>query len=349
MSGTSLDGMDLAYVEFLLHKGKWSYQLIAHKTINYSPEWKGKLSACMHSSALEFIKTHNKFGKYTGDELLTFINENELEPDIIGVHGHTIFHQPQKGYTTQIGDGSIIAAITKQLVACDFRSIDVARGGQGAPLVPIGDQLLYSDYPIRINIGGFANISYENKGKTIAYDIAPANIVLNDLAQKMGNDYDNRGFLARSGKINSSLLQKLQAQNYYSVTPPKSLGKEWVDTQITPLLHSSITPKDLLCTFTHHIALQIAKAIKQSGIEKGEVLLSGGGVFNDFLIEQINENSPLKLHIPPAVEVDMKEAIIFAFLAILRLKNQSNTLMEVTGAKHNSIGGALYNGRIEKV
>jgi len=346
MSGTSLDGIDLAYVEFNENQGEWNYQLIAHDSKAYSLHWKNKLSSLPQGSALELAKTHNDYGKYTGTIINDFLIKHQVKPDIIGVHGHTIFHQPQISLTTQIGNGAFIATATKSLVACDFRSMDVALQGQGAPLVPIGDKLLYGTYPIRINLGGFANISYQDQNKTVAYDICPVNIVLNFLAQKMGKQFDKDGEIARNGQINHALLTQLNKLKHYKTPSPKSLGKEWVEQHIFPLLKKEIATSDLISTISEHSAQQIAFSINNTNLKQGsKVLLTGGGAFNKHLIERIQHYSSLSILLPSSEEIDMKEAIIFAFLGVLRLRNNHNTIRHATGALEDCISGALYEGR----
>jgi len=343
MSGTSLDGIDLAYVEFTEEDGKWSFQLGPSQSIIYQDSWKNRLKNLMNASALEFVKTHVDYGKYTGELVRKFVNTWQLKPDVIGVHGHTVFHNPKVGFTCQIGDGATIAAISQQIIANDFRSMDVARGGQGAPLVPIGDQLLFHDYQACLNIGGFANISYQKNDRLIAYDVGPANIILNPIALDLGYHFDDKGEIARSGQILSGLLQQLKSIPYYKKSPPKSLGKEWVDKNISPLIAPNMIPKDILRTFIEHISLIISQ--EMAGIQKGKVLITGGGAFNHFLIEKIKERTDLELVLPSNDIIEMKEAIIFAFLAVLRLQNKTNTIQTVTGARIASISGALHNGR----
>jgi anhydro-N-acetylmuramic acid kinase len=343
MSGTSLDGVDLASVEFEELDGKWTFTLSANESVPYPKKWQTKLSELTTASALDFVKTHVAYGKYTGSLIHNFIKKYDLSPDIIGVHGHTIFHQPKEGYTSQIGDGAAIAAITGQLIACDLRSMDIARGGQGAPLVPIGDQLLFNDYDARLNIGGFANISFQNGREMVAYDIGPANIILNTITRQMGKEYDDKGQLARGGVLQTQLLEKLNSLPYYYQTYPKSLGKEWVEENSIVFAPQNINHQDLLHTLVEHISVIIANELK--AIKSGRVLITGGGAFNEYLIERIQEKTPLEIVIPRRDIIEMKEAIIFAFLGVLRMLNRPNVLHQVTGADSASISGALYDGR----
>lgn len=346
MSGTSLDGVDLAYVEFEEKEGEWSFNLISHESIRYSKGWECRLNDLMNTSALDFTKTHSDYGVFTGELLKSFIGKHGLNPDIIGVHGHTVFHRPDKGFTSQIGDGAAIAAITEQLIVCDFRSMDVARGGQGAPLVPIGDELLFSEFDARINIGGFANISFQTKDGLSAYDIAPANIVLNLVARKLGFEFDDQGKISKDGRVDTQLLKQLNALPYYQKKAPKSLGKEWVDKVLLPIVPTNISPSDLLRTYVEHIAEQIS--ISLESLSTGRVLVTGGGALNTFLMEKIQEKTNLEIIVPKKKIIEMKEAIIFAFLAVLRLQNKINVLPQVTGASKPSISGALYDGRLVK-
>jgi len=259
---------------------------------------------------------------------------------IILVYGHTIFHQPNNHLTTQIGNGANITAITKLPVICDFRSTDVALGGQGAPLVPIGDELLFSNYDYCINLGGIANISYKKDKQRIAFDICPVNMVLNYLSQKIGFNYDDKGKMASKGKTDKELLDKLNKLNYYKNTSPKSLGIEWIEKEIFPLLNTSkISFEDQLSTFVAHIVLQISKTI--SGTNK-KIIITGGGAYNTYLIEQLNKATKNQIIIPSKEIIEFKEALIFAFLGVLRWRKEPNCLKSVTEAKNNNVGGCIY-------
>jgi len=294
-------------------------------------------------SGIDLMKLHNELGQFIGQSITNFIKKNNIEKtdiDCISSHGHTIYHQPELNLTTQIGNGANISAITKLPVICDFRTTDVALGGQGAPLVPIGDQLLFSEYDICINLGGIANISFSTDSKRIAYDICPVNIVLNKLVQELDVEYDKGGKIAESGKIDTILLKKLNSLTYYQEASPKSLGIEWIKNKIYPILSSSTsTIEDKLCTFIEHIAIQLANNIKGEG---KTVLLSGGGTFNTFLVQRIKTNSTQKIIIPSTQIIDYKEALIFALLGVLRIRNEINCLKSVTGASQDNIGGCIY-------
>ena len=344
MSGTSLDGIDLALCNFIRNDQKqWSFEIIKSTTIAYNLNMKQKLKDALHFSGFELMLLHNEIGDVIGQSVNNFITVNNIsrnEIDFISSHGHTIFHQPSKNITTQIGNGANISAITKLPVICDFRSIDVALGGQGAPLVPIGDQLLFSEYDFRLNLGGIANISFNDEDKIIAFDICPVNIVLNKLVESINLNYDNEGDIARSGKLNSALLKELNELSFYKLTHPKSLGIEWVEKEVFPILNNyEIELNDKLRTFVEHITVQISKSI--IGKNKS-VLITGGGTYNTFLIDRLKEISSNKIVIPKKQTIEFKEALIFAFLGILRYRNEVNCLSSVTGSTFNNIGGCIY-------
>jgi anhydro-N-acetylmuramic acid kinase len=287
---------------------------------------------------------HKDFGYFSGVAAKKFMLKHRIKPNFIAAHGHTIFHQPGLQLTFQIGCGATVAAITGVDTCCDFRSTDVALGGQGAPLVPIGDELLFSDFDLCLNLGGFANISFRKANKRLAYDICPANIVLNELAQQLNKSYDRNGALARKGQLNNNLLEELNNIPYYSLKAPKSLGKEWVKEQVWPLLNRAkkSSVEDKLATFCYHIAEQVAQSTK--GQARRKMLVTGGGAFNGFLMTALKASSAVTLVVPDRLSVSFKEALIFAFLGVLRSRDQVNALRSVTGAKKDSVGGAWYKG-----
>jgi anhydro-N-acetylmuramic acid kinase len=341
MSGTSLDGLDIAFCEFRETEKKWTYQIHCAETIRYTDHWKKTLSNLESGTALDFVTADVAYGHLLGTFTRDFILRNKLNPDFIASHGHTIFHQPDKRITSQIGRGAAIAAETGLRVICDFRSLDVALGGQGAPLVPIGDALLFNQYDFCLNIGGFVNISYQTETNRIAYDICPANIVMNLIASLSGYDFDPDGSLAAAGTVNSKLLDDLNLLPYYQLEAPKSLGKEWVVQHFFPMLNSTDLPSnDLLATVCEHIALQVAAA---TGLKReAKLLITGGGAFNKFLISRIRYHAVPEIIIPDDYTINFKEALIFAFLGVLRWRNELNCLQSVTGAANDSSGGAIY-------
>jgi anhydro-N-acetylmuramic acid kinase len=341
MSGTSLDGLDIAYCKFSNDSTRWTYRIQCAETIPYTDHWKAVLSNLESGSALDFVTADVEYGHLIGRLTRDFIEKYNLAPDFIASHGHTIFHQPGHKITSQIGRGSAIAAETGIRVICDFRSLDVALGGQGAPLVPVGDMLLFSEFDFCLNIGGFTNISYQSENERIAYDICPANIVLNHLALQAGHQYDPDGMLAAGGIVNQHLLENLNALSYYKLAFPKSLGKEWVVQHVFPLLNaSSLSINDLLATCCEHIAIQVSAATQTTADTK--LLITGGGTFNRFLVSRIRHHANPEITIPDANTINFKEALIFAFLGVLRQRNESNCLSSVTGASKDSSGGAIY-------
>jgi anhydro-N-acetylmuramic acid kinase len=351
MSGTSLDGVDIAYCTFSRVEGKWNYIIEKATTIPYPIDWKTRLSELETQSALSFVRTDAEYGHYLGQIVREFLVKHNLHPDFIASHGHTIFHQPERKLTSQIGKGSAIAAETGIPVICDFRSTDVALGGQGAPLVPIGDRLLFEKYTYCLNLGGFANISFEEDKIRIAFDVCPANIVLNDFASHFQKEFDEHGDIARIGSLFLPLLEALNKIEFYYNAPPKSLGKEWVIANIHPVLQQfNIPVRDKLRTFVEHIAIQIANVIKDynqrlkrnDDIPPSSVLITGGGAFNDFLVERIRTLTPIEIVLPDSVTINFKEALIFAFLGVLRWEVKINCLKSCTGASRDNSGGAIY-------
>ncbi|MBL7137840.1 MAG: anhydro-N-acetylmuramic acid kinase [Bacteroidales bacterium] len=345
MSGTSLDGLDIAFCRFKSFEGSWTYEILQAETVPYSREWQIRLSSMDGRLAADLAQTDCDLGHLMGKMTRTFMEKHRITADFIASHGQTVFHQPHLRWTTQIGKGAAIAAETGLPVVCDFRSTDVALGGQGAPVVPIGDQLLFSDYQYCLNLGGFANISFHRDGKRVAYDICPANMVLNELANQTGKAYDDKGDLARSGSLLPDLLESLNQLPFYHQPPPKSLGKEWVDQHIYPILDlPTRNPKpetrNLLHTWCEHIAIQVGNNTGTDRVNK--LLITGGGALNQYLMERIRHYVTAEVVIPDLQTIQFKEALIFAFLGLLRWRNEVNVLSTVTGAKRDSIGGAIY-------
>jgi anhydro-N-acetylmuramic acid kinase len=351
MSGTSLDGVDLVFCRFILSSGRrWSFDILKAETIEYNAEWRNRLQNLHHSDAMTFVKTHVELGKYFGKLIKNFIKKHRLKPKLICSHGHTVFHQPENGFTSQAGDGAQIAAITDIETVCDFRTKDVAHGGQGAPLVPVGDLLLFPGYDFCLNLGGIANISFKQNKNRIAFDICPVNMALNRLASEAKLNFDKNGELAAKGKISHLLLDQLNALDFYGKPPPKSLGREWYLANCESLISDTSIPlNDRLRTFCEHIGVQIANAPGFKTKPGKRMLVTGGGAHNKFLVYCI-ENclrkksglNKISVEVPPKEIVDFKEALIFAFLGTLRIRNEINVFSSVTGANKNSIGGAIY-------
>lgn len=343
MSGTSLDGVDLALCHFIENKKAWHYEIIEAITYPYSNKWRKRLEQAATSDAFTFASTHIAYGHLLGSYVKDFLDKYNLKADYVASHGHTVFHQPDKQISIQIGDGASIAAECRIPTICDFRSVDVALGGQGAPLVPIGDKLLFGNFDACLNIGGFANISFDKNNQRIAFDTSPANIVLNFFALQKGYPFDNGGSIARYGNINQDLLTDLNKLNYYHIEHPKSLGKEWVDTVLLPIFKTHIdTTENYLHTLIEHIAFQNASIIRKHQLKN--VLITGGGAKNIYLIERIKAYTPdTDLFLPDEKIIDYKEALVFAFLGLLRLKQENNCLKSVTGAQKDNCGGCIYH------
>lgn len=343
MSGTSLDGVDIAACQFWQEKSTWKYTILHAETYHFTPTWQDKLKSAPLLSGFDLHLLNNELGRLLAQNAQDFISKNNLSINFIASHGHTVFHQPALKLTLQIGSGAEIAAQTGIDVINDFRVLDVALNGQGAPLVPIGDELLFNEYDACINLGGFANISANRQGNRIAWDIGPANIILNPFAEKLGLQYDKNGNIAQKGQIIPELLSYLNSLDFYQQIAPKSLGKEWVDEFIFTFLKDKNWPtEDILHTFTQHIAFIISKEINQ--INAQNVLFTGGGTYNSFLLQLIKKQTKAEIIVPNNDLINFKEALIFAFLGYLRHTNQINTLKDVTGAQKNSMGGAFWKG-----
>ena len=339
-----MDGVDIAYSEYSFSKNQWSFNLLFTETIQYTEEIISKLKKSDQFSARNLLELDKELGLFYSNCVNQFISKNNIEKNEINAissHGHTIFHQPKKGYTYQIGCGDTIAYHTGINVINDFRQKDVVAGGQGAPLVPIGDKLLFSGMADTfLNLGGFANCTTIQKNDIIAFDICPANLPLNRITQEIGLAYDKDGEISRTGNINQVILENLNKLPFYNEKPPKSLGTEWLNSEFNSKINPNNSKEDQLATITEHIAYQIGKAIKETKAIK--VYATGGGAKNKFLMERIKANTNAKIIIPETEIIDFKEAIIFGFLAVLFIERLPNTLSKVTGAKHNTIGGVLH-------
>lgn len=352
MSGSSLDGLDIAFVQFDETGGNWRNEISAAECIPYSHEWVKKLSASTTLNAYDYLLLHSAYGKYIGEQVNQFIERHNLQQQVqlIVSHGHTTFHAPHLGMTGQLGDGATIAAVTGINVVSDLRAMDVALGGQGAPIVPIGEQLLFADYPACINLGGIANLSLKTNNGYIAFDICPANKVLDMLAQTEGKPYDAGGELAASGAVNTSLLQQLNELDYYHAPIPKSLANDFGIDVVFPLIQAyEISTADKLRTFVAHIAMQVGSSVQQltqtHGPVRGQLLVTGGGAFNNFLVEQIGlavKAFAITPHVPNETIVNYKEALVMALIGALRWREENNVLHTVTGASRSSINGALW-------
>lgn len=342
MSGTSLDGVDLAYIIFTVKNNKWEFEILESETISYPNDWLNKLKIAVDFCETQLEKLNQDYTQLLAVIISDFIEKYEIKDlDAVCSHGHTILHQPQNGFTLQIGNLPEIATLINQTVVCNFRVQDVQLGGQGAPLVPIGDRILFSEYDYCMNLGGFSNVSFEKNKERIAFDISAVNTVLNFYANQLGFDYDDKGSISRTGICNDDLLNELNALDFYQKKYPKSLGFEFVKETILPLIESYTIPlEDKLHTFTEHVALQIALALPN---KNGSLFITGGGAYNDFLIERIQYHIlEMKIIIPSAKILEFKEALIFALLGVLKLRGEINVLSSVTGAKIDHNSGMIY-------
>ena len=347
MSGTSLDGLDIAFCTFSEKNGSWSFKLEAFKQVDYSDKRIEELREAIMWPAPRLLEYDYSYGVWLGEQVNLFIDENGLEVDLIASHGHTIHHQPENGFTTQIGSGQAIAKETGIPTIADLRSKDVAYGGQGAPLVPIGDKLLFGEFDCCLNLGGIANISFEKDGKRIAYDIGPANMLLNYLAGQKGLIYDDGGKLAEMGEVDQSLLKELNDLAYYLEGYPKSLGFEWFVSDLKPLVDkSNASVENKMATAVAHEAHQIANAVLRDLPESttSRLLVTGGGAKNNTLIKTLSTLMEGRVHVyvPEEWLIDYKEAIVFALMGVLRYRNEVNCLSSVTGASNDVSGGVVF-------
>lgn len=340
MSGTSVDGLDVCCATFTIKDGKWSFHIDCARGYDYPADLKKKLGKDVQNmSAYEFVAFHSEYGRFLGQRVNDFMAEFKVKPDIIASHGSTVFHEPGKRIMYQIGDGAAIAAETGIPTVSDFRRLDIMLGGQGAPLVPVGDNLLFGQYDYCLNIGGFSNISWREGDKRIAFDISPVNYVINRFCRSIGLEMDRDGVIASRGTVHQPLLDALNALDYYSKTWPKSLGREWVEANVFPLLDASgLSLEDLLRTYYEHCAQQLARVTKPGR----SLLVTGGGAYNKFLIERMRELSGCNIVVPEPAIIEFKEALIFAFLGVLYMFDQPSCLRSVTGASRDNIGGMLF-------
>jgi anhydro-N-acetylmuramic acid kinase len=359
MTGSSLDGVDIAFTKITVADGKYNYEVLISECAPMPPKWKLRIEQLVLQNAVTYLKIAAFFGHFLGDQIAAFIEKHNIKDqlDFIASHGQTVFHQPENLFSSQIGDGAAIARKTGFPVVCDFRSIDVALGGQGAPVAPIADKLFFSDYKLFLNLGGIANIAASINNRFVAFDITAVNLVLDKIARMKGVEYDHDGNMARAGEIDPVLLSEMNTSHYFDKPYPKSLSGGWVSKVMVPTLaRHNIPVENKLRTIVEHIALQIKKAaeavemkenIKFSKADK--MLATGGGAFNKFLVERIEALAPMALHIPDEQTIKFKEAILMALMGVLRVRNENNCIGSVTGAERDSIGGAIYQGFYKKI
>ena len=346
MSGTSLDGLDLAFCHIWQAGLEWKFKIKDTKSIPYLPEMRQKLRDSIFLPAEELLSLHNSYGTWLGEQAKTFIEEHGLNVERIASHGHTTHHRPEMGLTFQIGSGQHLANASGQKVICDFRTNDVALGGQGAPLVPIGDKIFFGEYDFCLNLGGICNVSFDHDGKRIAYDIGLANMLLNHITRKNGLDHDEGGKLASGGRLNPELLKKLNDLEFYRRPFPKSIGYEWFVEKVIPLVDgTNDSMENLLRTGIHHIAEQIAVQVTvNSRQSKNSLFATGGGALNDFLIHTLRKKlgADTQVTVPDRKLVEFKEALVFALMAVLRMQEKTNVLSSVTGAERDSSSGVVF-------
>lgn len=350
MSGTSLDGLDIVSVEFT-SRSKDSdfldYSILASATVPFPESLRSRLKKAKSLSAAELTLLDKDFGRWMGQQVIEFVqskNINPVEIEGIASHGQTVFHRPDLGYTLQIGCGQALQKACGFNVINDFRTGDILAGGQGAPLVPIGEKFLFSDAcDSFLNLGGFSNIGFEQNGQHLAFDISPCNLPLNHLMERIGKAYDENGALAKSGKLNASLLNQLNALPYYGAKGPKSLGTEWLDEQFLPLLPKSSNTaelSDILHTVVEHIAIQVSVVLKAYQLKK--TMVTGGGAYHQYLLDRIQAMSGQTMVLPNQDIIEYKEALIFAFLGYRRFRGKTTTLASITGASSDQVTGVFY-------
>ncbi|MEX2512017.1 MAG: anhydro-N-acetylmuramic acid kinase [Cyclobacteriaceae bacterium] len=345
MSGTSGDGLDIAYCHFIPNAQGWQFEINKATTIPFPPSLREPLKTSHLLPSEELAVLDHQFGRWMGEEVKKYCVEYSLSPLAIASHGHTVFHRPEINLTKQIGNGYSLWQASGFPVINDFRTLDVVLGGQGAPLVPIGDQLLFGNYDFALNLGGIANISMEKNGKRIAFDVCPFNLIFNYLSEKLGNSFDAGGKWAKEGQVIPTLLAKLEKLPYYKNPGAKSLGREDIEKHYLPLLKEKIfSVKDLMATLSAHFVNQVAAPVLQHANKENTILITGGGAYNDYFIERLSLKLENKVTVykPEKNIIDFKEAMVFAFLGVLRIRGEINCLATVTGANKDSCGGTLF-------
>lgn len=343
MSGSSLDGVDMVCCDLSKKGEMWKYHMLAAETIPYPENWQKRLLSAHIASGDELKNLDADLGAFFGRLLIQFMEKHRVVPGLISSHGHTVIHEPDRGITFQAGSGQTIADMTRTRVVSDFRKEDVDQGGQGAPLVPVGDQLLFRRFGGCLNLGGIANISFDDAGgRRVAFDICPANMALNWLAGLKGLDMDRDGKLAGSGTSDPRLINALNALDFYQAPPPKSLGREWFLSQFLPLIQKAdLSLEDRMATVVEHTAMQTGKVIDAQGLRS--VLVTGGGALNRVLMERLQSRTRAEVVVPEERLIHYKEAIIFALLGVLKVRNEINCLSSVTGGRKDLSAGTVYD------
>ncbi len=357
MSGSSLDGLDIASCRFELQGDRIvHWQLLEGETVPFPASWQVHLRRLPEADARTLAHAHAALGRWMGEAVNGFLARYpHLRPDCIASHGHTIFHFPAEGFTTQIGDGAAVASVTGYTTVSDFRGTDVALGGQGAPLAPIADRLLFPQYELMLNLGGIANITCNIEGRYIAFDIGGANQILNALTQSIGLPYDDGGRMAASGRLIEPLMEAMDRLPYFQAAPPKSLGNDWVQAhQTEAYIAWPASVEDRLHTACVQLARQTALALARImesenwRLPQYRILATGGGAFNTFLtnciVEACNTVAPVSLQVPEPGIIAFKEAVLMALMGVLRMAGLPNCMASVTGASRDAVGGAVYAG-----
>ncbi len=352
MSGSSLDGLDIAYVRYWKENDRWRFDLLQAETVPYPRKWELRLFNLAYQDAITYLKTSAYYGLYLGEEVSKFLERHGIardQVDFVASHGHTIFHQPENHVSSQVGDGAKIAAVCGMPVVSNFRDSDVALGGQGAPITPVGDYWLFPEFVLTLNLGGFANLTARLKdGRLIGFDIVAVNLILNHYARELGKPMDENGQLGKDGVLDNDLLERLNAIWYYEKPFPKCLSIGWVNRVLFPILRRArISKLDILRTYYEHIAIQIGRAVKvvhDIGLAADEpkMLVTGGGAFNQFLLERLQDHVHVEMILPQKEIIKFKEAIIIGFLGVLRMRGEPNVYASVTGAERDSVNGAVW-------
>ena len=342
MSGSSLDGLDICLSTFLEKDGKWSFQILRSETVEIPVSLTDSLRSSDKLEEAPLNKLDKEYGVWIGQQVKSFLENEKETVDCVAVHGHTVFHEPAKGVSLQIGDGDEIAKACGITVIDNFRIDDIKKGGQGAPLVPVGEYYLFSEASGFVNLGGISNVSILQQKTITAWDICPCNQVLNYFSILLGYPYDKGGALARSGTMDKNWYDELSKLSYLEKSPPKSLSNQWSKINIT----SQKQPEPLIAlhTYTELMADLIVRDIKTSITEEISVLFTGGGAHNSYLMQLIEEKAKgfFKVVIPDREIIESKEALIFGFLGVLRLQKRVNVFASVTGAKEDTIAGHFH-------
>jgi len=354
MSGSSLDGLDIAWCRFRIDPESPSlvleWELKAAGTLAMPMEWKKRLRELPEGSARDLAIAHAELGSLWGEQCRDFMKRHACRVGFIASHGHTVFHWPHLGVSAQIGSGAALAARTGIPVVCDFRTSDVALGGQGAPFAPLADRFLFPGYDYYLNIGGIANISFQKEGKWTAFDVGPANQIFNELAGEAGMEYDRGGQIASRGRVNEALFDAVNRLPYFSQAPPKSLDNGWITREVKPLYADVKIPlEDRMRTAVEQLAWQTARAISQWAPERqspSRLFASGGGAYNGFLIARLNwhisRSGAAEVFLPEKEIIEYKEALLIALMGAFRLAGITNCMADVTGAARDSVGGTVY-------